>query len=61
MSGGNSFALTVYVIRGAAVLADIQDIVDPAHIEWIKKDQLRNRMLSEDFFPKLNGTLQARQ
>ena len=61
MGGGDSFALTVYVFRGAAVLADIQDIVDPAHIEGIKKDQLRNRILSEDFFPKLNGTFQARQ
>jgi len=61
MSGGNSFSLTIYVVRGPAFFADIQDIVDPAHIEGIKKDQLRNGILSEDFFPKLNGTLQARQ
>src|SRR4030095_12806969 len=61
LGGGDSFALTVYVFRGAAFLADVQDIVDPAHIEWIKKDQLRNGILSEDFFPKLNGTLQAWQ
>src|SRR5262249_56882610 len=58
MSGGDSFALTVNVFRGAAFLADIQDIVDPAHVKGIKKDQLRHRILREDVFTKFNSTFQ---
>ena len=40
--------------QNADAAINIQDFVNFAHVEGIKKDQLGEAILGKDFFPKLN-------
>ena len=54
MGSRDSRLFAIDIILRAVLLPNIQDFVNFAHVEGIKKDQLGEAILGKDFFPKLN-------
>src|SRR5581483_10816148 len=59
VGGGDARPLTVDVLVRPVLLADLDDLVNPAHVGRIEIDQLRKADFGEDFFPEFHRGLEA--